>query len=165
MRVAVIKMQNMTDRKTIKYFGFSCLVAISWSVSYKSNYRYEALLQQVSLSPLILMTNSCNYASVFPSLSQTDMVSSIIEHPWRHSLMCLLICCCTLKDIIFLFVPSDSCSLKTFCSSILLSDKRLNKIVHWVCMSFSFLAVIAHSRLLPKDMHALLTFYLKQAST
>lgn len=84
------------------------------------------------------MTNSCNYASVFPSLSQTDMVSSIIEHPWRHLLMCLLICCCTLKDIIFLFVPSDSCSLKTFCSSILLSDKRLNKIVHWVCMSFSF---------------------------
>lgn len=78
--------------------------------------------------------------------------------------MCLLICCCTLKDIIFLFVPSDSCSLKTFCSSILLSDKRLNKIVHWVCM-VSHLAVIAHSRLLPKDMHALLTFYLKQAST
>lgn len=29
----------------------------------------------------------------------------------------------------------------------------------------SHLAVIAHSRLLPKDMHALLTFYLKQAST
>lgn len=29
----------------------------------------------------------------------------------------------------------------------------------------SHLAVIAHSRLLPKDMHALLTFYLKHAST
>lgn len=52
--------------------------------------------------------------------------------------MCLFICCCILKDIIFLFVFFDSCLLKIFCSSILLSDKWFNKIVYWVCMSFLF---------------------------